>query len=195
MIPVLILAAGKSARMQGADKLLQMAHGRPLLRHVTDTALEVATDVHVVLGPGQTARLAALDGLPVTPFVTPDAAEGMSGTLRAGVAQLPDCPAFMLLLADLPDLTAADLRAVLAARAANPDNLIWRGATRAGKPGHPIIFDASLRPDFGQLSGDSGGETLVNPLQGRTHLTVIGDRARRDLDTPADWAAWRLAQQ
>ena len=128
----------------------------------------------------------------MTPMQVPEAAEGMSGTLRAGVSRLPACPAFMVLLADLPDLTASDLQQVLTAHQNTPDALIWRGATADLRPGHPIIFDASLRPDFAQLSGDGGGESLVNPLKDRTVLVPLtGDRARLDLDTPQDWADWR----
>ncbi len=194
MIPILILAAGRSARMQGTDKLLQMVHGTPLLRHITTEALAVSDDIYIALPENPAPRLAALDGLAVTPLITPEAAEGMSGTLRSAVAKLPDCPAFMMMLSDLPDLTSQDLSKILQARTDNPDHLIWRGATTAGQPGHPIIFDASLRPKFADLSGDGGGEPLVNPLRDQTHLTALGDRARRDLDTPADWATWRKRQ-
>ena len=195
MMPVLILAAGQSARMRGADKLLQMVHGQPLLRHVTQQACATSNDVYVALPDPPGGRLTALDGLKVTPLITPDAAEGMSGTLRSTVAQLPASTAFMVVLSDLPDLTADDLKALQQAYHAHPDHVIWRGATSNGRPGHPIIFDASLRPQFAHLHGDGGGETLVNPLRDRTHLTRIGDRARRDLDTPEDWAAWRSVQQ
>ncbi len=195
MIPILILAAGQSSRMNGTDKLLQMAHGKPLLRHVALQALGVCDDVYVALPTKADARLAVLDGLPITPQITPEAAEGMSGTMRSVVAKLPPCPAFMLLLSDLPDITTADMQRIMDARDNHPDYLIWRGGTRAGKPGHPIVFDASLRPAFAKLSGDGGGETLVNPLRDKTHVTILGDRARRDLDTPGDWAAWRSVQQ
>ena len=192
MIPVLILAAGASSRMEGRDKLAEPVDGQPLLRRISGAACAVSDDVFVALHHDAAPRAALIDGLPVTPLLLPEAAEGMSGTLRAGVAALPACPAFMVLLSDLPEITAADLSAVLAARSTHPDALIWRGATTDGRPGHPILFDASLRPRFADLTGDSGGEALVNPLRDRTHLVRFDtDRARLDLDTPADWARWR----
>ncbi len=196
MIPVLILAAGQSARMGGSDKLLQFVDGQPLLRRVASAALQVSDAVFVALPPGNIARLDVLEGLAVTPLALPDSAEGMSGTLRAGVAGLPDCKAFMVLLADLPQITGSEMQQVIAARATAPDKLIWRGATAAGKAGHPIIFDASLRAQFAGLSGDSGGEDLVRPLRSQTHLVRFDDdRARLDLDTPADWAAFRSMKE
>lgn len=190
--PTLILAAGQSSRMHHRDKLLEPVHGTPLLRRIARIACDVSDDVHVALHHNADNRLALLEDLPITPLLTPEAAEGMGGTMRAGVAQLPDCDAFLLLLSDLPDLTADDLRAVITARETHPDNLIWRGATTTGKPGHPILFDAALRPQFETLQGDTGGEPLVNPLKDQTHLVRFdSDRARLDLDTPEDWANWR----
>ena len=76
-----------------------------------------------------------------------------------------------------------------------PEATQGMGATTDGRAGHPIIFDASLRPAFAKLSGDSGGESLINPLHDQTYLErFVDDRARYDLDTPADWHAWRVAQ-
>lgn len=191
MIPILILAAGSSSRMRGADKLAQRVGGQPLLRRIAEQATQVG-DTFVALHHTPAARLALLDGLPVTPLLVPDAAEGQSGTLRGAVAQLPECPAFLVVLADLPLIAAPEMRAVIAARAAAPDALVWRGATRDGKPGHPILFDASLRPQFAGLSGDDGGAALVKPLRDRTRLVRFSDdRARLDLDTPEEWAAFQ----
>ncbi|MBS1302894.1 nucleotidyltransferase family protein [Loktanella sp. SALINAS62] len=191
MIPIVILAAGTSSRMRGVDKLTQLIDGQPLLRRVAARACPVGT-VFVALHPDASARASVLDGLPVTPLMIADAAEGLSSTMRGAVAALPVCPAFMLVLADLPDLTTADLAAVMAARDTDPDALIWRGATPDGKPGHPILFDASLRQRFADLSGDTGGDSIVKPLRDRTHLVRFTDgRARLDLDTPEAWDAWR----
>jgi CTP:molybdopterin cytidylyltransferase MocA len=190
VIPILILAAGTSLRMRGADKLSMMVDGQPLLRRIALQAAAVG-DTFVALNHRAAERLALLDGLPITPLLVPEAAEGQSGTLRGAVAQLPPCPAFMMVLADLPLITSDDLAAVLAARDANPDALIWRGAAPDGTPGHPVLFDASLRNTFTSLTGDDGGAAVVKPLRGRTHLVrFCDDRAVFDLDTPEAWAAF-----
>ena len=192
MIPILILAAGSSSRMRGGDKLLEEVDGEPLLRVLTKRALATGHDVYVALPKKDHPRHATLAALDVTALEVPEAAEGMSGTMRGAIRQLPPCPAFMMLLADLVAITTDDMNTIFAARDAQPDHLIWRGATTTGKPGHPIIFDSSLRPEFAKLTGDDGGETLVNPLRDRTHLTRFdNDRARLDLDTPEEWEEWR----
>lgn len=195
MIPILILAAGQSSRMRGADKLLQDVDGEPLLHRQTRLATATGHPVFVALPDATHPRARVIRDLPATLLSVPDAAEGMSGTIRGAVAQLPQAPAFMMVLADLVELDSRDFNAVFAARIANPGYVIWRGATADGKPGHPIIFDASLRARISRLQGDGGGEDIVQPLQDQTYLhRLSGNRARFDLDTPEDWHAWRKSK-
>ncbi|MCO4848423.1 MAG: nucleotidyltransferase family protein [Yoonia sp.] len=193
MIPVLILAAGQSSRMRGTDKLMCDVHGVPLLRRQIDMA-EGIGPIYVALPPNNPARIAALDGTTAIPLIVSESSEGMGGTMRGAVAQLPECAAFMIILGDLISLNTNDLRDVLDSMTAHPKNVIWRGASSDGQPGHPIIFDSSLRPAFADLHGDNGGESIVKPLASRTYLHRFNDnRARHDLDTPEDWSAWRAA--
>ena len=96
----------------------------------------------------------------------------------------------MILLADLPDITADDLNTVLDSVQAHPDMLIWRGATEAGKPGHPVVFDRSLFKRLSCLTGDEGAQSVVRACSDKVHLQPLpGQNALLDLDTPADWAA------
>lgn len=188
-LAVLILAAGRSARMQGPDKLLLPVGGVPLLRRTAQVALTTKAPCIVALPPDRPARFAVLDDLPVAPLTVPDAGLGMGHSLRAGVAALPVCDRFMVLLADMPDLTAADLDRLVRA-ATGP---VTRATDAQGRPGHPVIFDAALRPDFAALTGDAGALDLI-----RRHPVVtvpIGAAATTDLDTPQDWARWQAAQR
>ncbi|KQI67242.1 hypothetical protein AN189_16740 [Loktanella sp. 3ANDIMAR09] len=193
-IPIVVLAAGTASRMRGADKLTALIDGEPLLRIVVRRAASLGP-VHVALHHNAQARRATLDGLAVTVLQTPHAAEGLSGTMRDAIGQLPSCPAFMIVLADMPDITRADMQSLIDARNSHPDALIWRGATIDGRPGHPILCDASLAPRFAHLTGDSGGSEIMKTFSDQTVLVRFSDdRARLDLDTPEAWAAWRAAR-
>ena len=190
MIPVLILAAGQSRRMRGADKLMQDVDSKPLLRRQIEIAAPIGT-VYVALPDLTHARATALNGTSAIPFGIAESNEGIGGTLRGAVSRMPKGP-FMLLLGDLISLLTNDLRGIIDVLDKHPDHLVWRGATPDGKGGHPIIFHESLIPEFAKLSGDTGGETIVKPLKSRTYLHLFPDnRARHDLDTPEEWAAWR----
>jgi CTP:molybdopterin cytidylyltransferase MocA len=191
-LPILILAAGQSSRMRGTDKLFEKIDGVALLRRQIDAALAVSPQLYVALPCSDHPRVALLTDTKAQPIVVPQAADGMGVTLREGVAALPPCPAFMVVLADLAALEATDLQAMLTARTDHPNHLIWRGATDAGKPGHPVLFDASLRSAFNMLSGDTGGAPILKTQKDQTYLVPLpGNRALLDLDTPEEWAAWR----
>ena len=53
---ILLLAAGRSARMKGRDKLLEVVADQPLLRLMATRASKARVPVRVVLGPDQTDR-------------------------------------------------------------------------------------------------------------------------------------------
>jgi molybdenum cofactor cytidylyltransferase len=190
--PILILAAGASTRMRGRDKMLQNTGEGPLLRRQVQMALATDHPVFVALPAQNLPRGEGIADLPATILPVKDAAQGQGASLRNAVAQLPDCAAFMVLLGDLLTLTTADLQKVFAAQ--DDQNLIWRGATQDGKAGGPVLFSARLRPAFAHLAGDEGGAPIIRAHQAQTKLIPLpGNRARFDLDTPEEWAAYQAA--
>ncbi len=191
---ILILAAGSSSRMRGGDKLLEHVEGEPLLRRVVLAALATGCPVTVAVSPDHPARLEALTGLDVAQVMVPDAAQGMAASLVAGVRSLPQQAAVLLLLADLPLITGADLVAVIAASAADPA-CIWRGADPDGTAGHPVLFAHDLRGELLELTGDEGARAVLGRHAGRVRLVPLpAGHASTDLDTPEAWAAFRLSR-
>ncbi|EAQ26729.1 nucleotidyltransferase family protein [Roseovarius sp. 217] len=191
-VAILIPAAGASSRMRGADKLLQMVRGQPLLRDRVTLALGTGCAVAVTLPLEAAARRAALDGLNVTLLPVPDAATGLSASLRTGAAwaMAQHAAALMVLLPDLPDLTAEDINTLLQA---NDFEHILRACDTTGTPGHPVILPARLLPELTHITGDTGARDLLraHPV---TPVPLPGQHATTDLDTPEAWAAWRAAQ-
>lgn len=190
-VAILIPAAGASSRMRGADKLLEEVRGQPLLRDRVTLALGTGCAVAVTLPPDSAARSSALDGLRVTLLPVPDAATGMSASLRAGAgwAMATGATALMVLLPDLPDLTATDMSLMLQA---NDSETILRACDMDGTPGHPVILPARLLPELIRITGDTGARDLLraHPV---TPVPLPGHHATTDLDTPEAWAAWRAA--
>jgi molybdenum cofactor cytidylyltransferase len=193
-VHILILAAGASSRMRGADKLMQPVAGQPMLRHIAGVALATGHPVTVALSPDHPSREAALNGLAVQRLPIPDAADGMSRALVRGIATLgksgPE-DGLMVLPADMPGFTGAALSRLVAAFKTDP-NRILRGGTTDGQPGHPVIFPRDLWPDLARVAGDAGGRSVIEANRERVRVIPLPDRmAIVDLDTPEDWAAWR----
>ena len=193
-LPILLLAAGQSRRMRGRDKLMERIDGTPLiLRQVTRARAATTGPVIVTLPPAPHPRYEALADLSVDKVAVPDAALGMSASLKRGLEAMPsDAPAAMVLLADLPELTTGDMMRVLAAVDLGSPTRIWRATTEAGTPGHPIVFSSDLFDALKALSGDTGGAEVIKSHRNSTEfVTLPADRALLDLDTPEDWAAWQ----
>ncbi|MGD9294730.1 MAG: nucleotidyltransferase family protein [Roseobacter sp.] len=196
-LPIIILAAGLSSRMRGRDKLMEPIDGTSLLvRQVGRARAATNGPVLVALPPPPHTRHDALEHVGVERIAVPDAGAGISASLRTALCALaPQTPAVMILLPDLPDITTEDMRRVMSAIDLSHDDCVWRGTTADGKPGHPVVIAAPLFAEFKRLSGDSGGSEILKRYRSRTCLVPLpGDRARLDLDTPEDWAAWRAAR-
>ncbi len=194
-VPILILAGGASSRMGSRDKLLEVAYGQPLLRLQAWRALKASREVTVLIRPGQPALKRALAGLPLKILVATEAFEGIGGSIRAGTRAHLRSKCFLMVLADLVDVEAQDMRTVMAARSMQSGPWIWRGATEDGLPGHPILFESAVFGDLLNLRGDAGGSEIMERRADRIQTVRLpGRRARRDLDTPEDWNVWRQEQ-
>ena len=188
-LTILIPAAGRSSRMRGADKLLQEIDGAPLLARVAARAEQVAP-TRVVIAEDQAARRAALSDRKVAIITVPPGG-GMGLSLAAGVKGLSG--AVMVLLADMPDVTARDI-ATLAALWSAGAGPILRAADSQGQPGHPVILPPDALPELRKLTGDQGAGAILKSRARDVALYPIGPQACLDLDTPEDWAAWRKAR-
>jgi molybdenum cofactor cytidylyltransferase len=196
-VHILILAAGASSRMRGADKLVEPLGDQPLLRRVAETAIATGAPVLVTLPPDRPARHAALDGLTLTRIEVPDAAQGMSRSLVRGVATLTSAgpeDGVMILPGDMPGFTTAALSDLIDHFRAEPQ-LIWRGGGPGGQGGHPAIFPRALWQQLQGVSGDEGGRTVLQSHRDLVRLLPLpGQMALLDLDTPEDWVAFRADQ-
>jgi CTP:molybdopterin cytidylyltransferase MocA len=193
-VHLLLLAAGASSRMRGADKLTEPAGGEPLLRRVARRALATGLPVTALLAPDRPERRRALAGLDLRAVTVEDAGEGISASLRAGLAALPDrARGALVLMGDMPEIETADLAALAARFEALGADRVVRAAAADGTPGAPSVIPRRLFPALSALRGDMGGRAA---MRGETVelLRLEGDRALVDLDTPEDWAAWRARQ-
>ena len=195
VIGAVLLAAGGSTRMRGTDKLLQEIDGVPLLRHVAQQLQAAAVDeVRVVLRPGDADREAALAGLDLVITLNPRAVDGMATSIAAGVAALdPGCDAVLIVMADMPEVRADDIDRMIAGFDPGEDRAIVRAVTPAGRAGHPVLFGRRFFEALQRLEGDRGARDVVaEHPEFQVDVVVDADRSLTDLDTPEDWAAWRL---
>ena len=197
VVCAVVLAAGQSRRMGGRDKLLEPVAGAPLLRHVVRALSASSVDeIVVVLPPDPGERLTALAGTKARAVINPRAAEGMGTSVGVGVTALKaEADAVLIVLADMPEVTAGDYDRLIAAFDPAEDRAIARAVTEAGAPGHPVLFGRRFFELLQALEGDRGARSLIGDHpEFLVDVTLPGSAAATDLDTPEDWDAWRAAR-
>lgn len=186
----LLLAAGRSARMAGGNKLVRPFDGVPLVRRAAAVLCEAGLDpVLALTGHGAEAVEAALADLPVRTLRNPEFAAGMGTSLARGVGALPsDVVGVAIALADMPRVRPEHIARLVAAF--DPEHgaaicvPVFRGAR-----GHPVLFAARFFAELKALDGDAGARTVIaRHTASLCEVEVGDDGVLFDIDTEADWA-------
>ena len=183
-VHAIVLAAGRSSRMGGPNKLMALFDGKPLIRQSAERALASGAAGTTVVTGHQAARIRdALAGLDVQFAHNPDFADGLSGSLKAGIAAVPqEAAGALIVLGDMPVVSAADLdRLISAFRKAGGQTVVR--ATHNGKRGNPVLLPRSLFGAVAQLQGDTGARHLVEAELMPVIDVEIGEGAGIDVDT------------
>ncbi len=119
-LSVVVLAAGQGKRMNSAlPKVLQPLAGRPLLRHVLDTARQLQpAGVHIVYGHGGEQVRAAFADEPVQ-WALQAEQKGTGHALMQAMPAIPDGHLVLVLYGDVPLLRASTLQALVALAGSN----------------------------------------------------------------------------
>ncbi len=200
-LAIAIMAAGKGTRLQSKrPKVLHTVGGKPLLLHVIDAALALASpeDVYVIIGHQAGAVRAAVEHTGVR-FVEQSEQKGTGHAIQQALLQLGAYDDLLVLSGDVPLLqpsTVRDLRdfhtgesAAMTILSAEVENPFGYGRVLRRTPGSPevaaIVEQKELAPgQEGVREINSGiyafalpalrghiGQLQVNNAQGELYLT------------------------
>jgi molybdenum cofactor cytidylyltransferase len=181
-----VLAAGRSSRMGGPNKLLAEIGGKPLVRIVVDAVLASrARPVVVVTGHQRDRVEAVLAGLPVKFVHNPHFADGLGTSLKAGIAALPaEVDGAIVCLGDMPQVDAALIDRLIGAFDPNHGALVVL-PTIDGKRGNPVVWSRRFFPDLMAVEGDVGARYLIGRYtEAIAEVPLTGTAALTDVDTP-----------
>jgi molybdenum cofactor cytidylyltransferase len=185
-VACIILGAGRSTRMRGENKLLCDLFGKPLLRHVVESALaSKARPVLVVAGHQSALVREALAGLACDVVDNPQYASGLASSLKAGIRALPPgCSGALIALGDMPNVGSGDFDRLLEAFwAADGEAIIV--PVHAGERGNPVLWPAAYFAELLELEGDAGGRRLFESHAQAIREVVLDSPAiLLDVDTP-----------
>lgn len=184
-VAAIVLAAGQSTRMAPHHKLLVTDRaGKPIIARTVDNVLASgARPVIVVTGHREAEIRAALGRRPVTIVKAVDHAAGLSASLRAGLAALPDVAAALVCLGDMPLVTGRMIDRLIETHDADEGRLIV-APTASGALGNPVLWDRRYFPELAALEGDRGARALLDGNPDAITTVELGEAALRDFDTP-----------
>jgi molybdenum cofactor cytidylyltransferase len=185
-VAAIILAAGRSTRMGGPNKLLAELGGKPLVRLVTEQALaSKAKDVIVVTGHQAELVEKALAGLDVKFVRNADFAQGLASSVKAGVAAVrDDADGAVICLGDMPMISAQLIDHLIDSFAPDRGNLIAVPVSD-NRRGNPVLWSRRFFNELMTLDGDIGARHLIaKHSEAVAEVPVEGFGAFLDIDTP-----------
>ncbi len=188
MIGGIVLAAGLSERMTGpVPKQLLPLGDEPMVKISVRNAEASSLDqVVVVTGYRATEVGALLAGTRSIVVENPEYREGNMTSFRTGFDALPDCGAYVVLLADMPGVTSEMIdRLVETWNKQEP----WAGVSsyREGRA-HPLLLSADAMAQAVQMDGAKGVWRFLNDAPPGQVVDITFDLAMPpDINTRADY--------
>jgi molybdenum cofactor cytidylyltransferase len=185
-VAAIVLAAGRSTRMGGPNKLLAELSGKKLVRIATEQALaSKASEVIVVTGHQADLVEQALQGLKVRFVRNPDFAGGLASSVKAGIAAVSaEADGAVICLGDMPLIDAGLIDRLINAFAPDRGHLIAVPVAE-GRRGNPVLWSRRFFKELMTLDGDIGARHLIaKHAEAVAEVPVEGEDAFLDIDTP-----------
>jgi molybdenum cofactor cytidylyltransferase len=192
MVPGLVLAAGAATRMGRSKALLPTGvAGETFLSRTIATLRAAGVDdvVVVIASDADDVRraVAALPGL-ARVAENPHPGNGQLSSMLAGLnlVDRPGVVALLVTLVDAPFVSPDTVRALLDAYRRTHAPVVR--PARAGRHGHPVIFDRRVFQELRHADPALGAKAVVRAHAGEVlDVEVADDGAFQDIDTPEDY--------
>lgn len=183
----ILLAAGASRRL-GTPKLLLRIDGEPLVRRAARAALATEpVQALTVLGANGDAVFTSVADLGLTRVDCANWDQGLAASLGAGIDALhADIDGVLVVLCDQPALSAAHLRALVAAWHEAPARAT--ASAYAGVLGVPALLPRVWFAEVLGLAGDRGARELLRARADEVSA-VPAPELSWDIDRPQDLGA------
>ena len=183
-IAAIVLAAGLSSRME-SNKLLADLNGQALIEATIDRLSKAGIDEIIVVTGHQAAEVQTVLKNHKLRFVhNDDFAQGLSTSVRAGIAAAREFDAAFICLGDMPLIEAGDLNKMIAAfNAVEGRSLV--APVHGRKLGNPVLWGQEHFVDLMALTGDRGARSLIEARRDQiVEIAVTHDGILLDADTP-----------
>lgn len=188
-VAAVVLAAGAGTRF-GGGKMLASLRGRPVLQHTLEALAAAGLDgVVVVLGADASDVERAIEWRGERRVVNPAAADGLSGSLRLGLAaatasEAAPPTAVLVALGDQPLLDPEQLRRLVAESTVDTHPFVVPEWSGGGSP-NPVLLLPAAWPLVSEATGDRGMASVMAAHPGLVRRVPLAGR-NVEVDTPED---------
>ena len=190
-VSAIVLAAGKSSRMQENKLLLPWEKSTVLGTVLRELSEALPAEVLVITPPGGARVAAEVKAAGLKAVENERAAVGMHSSIRAGIeAAAPGLKGYLICLADQPAVRAQDYAKLLRAFRDHPEAKLV--CPRYGKErGNPVLVNANLKREIlAQADDDRGCSYLFRRYADEVvYVEMSHDGVLRDVDTPEQYQA------
>ncbi len=176
-IGCVVMAAGNATRF-GANKLLALMDGKPLIRRTLE-AVPHGLETVVVTQYEEVMSIAKEYGFHTITNSHPE--WGISHTISLGTEHLRHCDGILYMVSDQPMLQQSSVEQILSLWRTHPNSIV--GASHKGVRGNPNLFPKDLFPALLSLQGDQGGNRIIRANENRLLLVEIHKNELADVDT------------
>jgi len=176
MISAILLAAGKSKRMGGENKLAKKIQGIPLIKHSVRNILASSIgELIIVLGHQKRIVEEVIGKNEKIKFVfNKDFESGMASSIKTGLYNLSEkTEAFFICLGDMPMVNSNIYNQLIKSR--NQKNIIV--PTYNGQQGNPVLFDKSMKEKVMDITGDVGAKKILELNKDKILNLEINDQS------------------
>ncbi len=162
-ISLVLLAAGASSRMNGANKMLAQLGKQTVLESSLETYARVGfSEILVVTGRDREKTTAIAEHYGAKTVFNPEYMSGMASSLVKGVSKVrSEAAGILVALGDMPFIQQASIEDLCRAFLQKKSLQTICIPSYEGKRGNPVLFGVAHKPAIMGLSGDIGAKSLV----------------------------------
>jgi len=193
MISAILLAAGKSSRMKGVNKLTKEIYGTPMIKHSTKNILNSSVkELIIVLGhENEVIKNIIGDNKKIKFVYNKDFENGISSSIKTGLNNISSqTEAFFICLGDMPFINQSIYNKLIKSRFSYNKKLNAKNKKDIfipeydGLKGNPVLFSYLMKNQIMSIEDDNGAKEIIDSNKGKILNVKIDNKSIiNDFDT------------
>ena len=178
MISTILLAAGKSKRLKGENKLIKNFKGKPLINHILSSLIKSKVNqIFIVVGyQNKKIKKIAYKNKKITFVTNLNYKKGISSSINSGLKRISKKNiGFFITHADMP-LVSKTIFNTLCLALKNKKKDIFVPVYKK-KVGNPLAFKYSMIKSLKKIKGDRGAKKLIKSNKSKVQLVKIKSKS------------------